>query len=107
MSWIKANERLPDRFGRVHWRDAKTKLPVSVGVAYVTIKKGGNTELIEWLDESSEADSLKLLLRELFMKTQMGFPQTEQDIKWFEAGTGANTEEGRQLMLKIMGVLNL
>jgi len=49
---VKASEILPPEYGKAHWRDAETKLPLSSGAAYHAITSN-NAHLVEWLDEST------------------------------------------------------
>ena len=52
MKWIKASDRLPVELGKVHWRDADSKLPITAGIAYRFSISENESDLVEWLDES-------------------------------------------------------
>jgi len=56
--WTKIYEKgMPKEIGKVHWRATNLQgehEPISAGVAYSTIRKGGAVDFIEYLDESIE-----------------------------------------------------
>lgn len=56
---------------------------------------------------SSEVERLRGLLREFVMRANYAFPETEQDLKWFEAGVDYKTEEGRNFMESIFICIGL
>jgi len=58
-----------------------------------------------WLNSSreSEPSDLLKLFRETVMRSQIVFPETDEDVKWHEEGLVKNTD----LMSKIMDVLKL
>lgn len=55
--WIKATEKDLEDMGRKHWREAKTKHPLTAGAAYTFIKS--DTNEVEWLCEE-EVDQEEL-----------------------------------------------
>ena len=63
--WVKASERLPEFFGKVHWRDSDSKIVITAGTAYTLTKRGDFN--IEWLDESPscKVDELRKALDEI------------------------------------------
>ena len=50
MKWIKAEHKDLVNMGSKHWRDAKTKTPISAGTAFTWVRDGRN--VVEWLDET-------------------------------------------------------
>jgi len=56
---------------------------------------------------SSEVDRLRGLLREFVMRANYAFPETEQDLEWFEAGIDFKTEEGRNFTESIFMCVGL
>ncbi len=51
-------------------------------------------------------DKCRILLRELFMKSNLGFPETEQDLDWFNQGKEP-IESYRDLLIRISEELGL
>jgi hypothetical protein len=73
MRWVKASEEnFPALFAIFHYRDAKTKYPITASVAYSWARKG-LYDKIEWLEETvtpvdlvSDEDSWKQLREKFF-----------------------------------------
>lgn len=59
MKWIKASERLPEKWSTIIWRYVSDKRRVLKSNNYIVTDKK-NYDLYEWLDESEDQETLSL-----------------------------------------------
>lgn len=74
-------------------------------------KDGFMTGQFKWLLEAMEEyrseerqanDALYSLLRETVMRNQLAFPESEQDIKWFEEGLKGMDEKRKHVFMNCL-----
>ena len=109
MDFVNVNERTPKDGDTYHCNIRMKDTDEATFPASLTFFKGEweiseGYEVVEWLDLSKPDELMILLLREVVMRTNIAFPENEQDLQWFEEKCDHRKTD---LMIRLSEILRL